>query len=152
MILKFGCIEFSGLDSNEQKKDTEMDSVINNTTISDKCTINPLMDCWVEPTPGGIFVRSTKHRKVKMYVVGLLGWAHPTLEKHATKNAVHDGIKPSIGKKGDSIFFFSSCGLSSAKFVKKIADLSRARYSAHFDTKLSFIVIFLVPKRLLSSS
>ncbi|KRX18138.1 hypothetical protein T07_12751 [Trichinella nelsoni] len=48
MILKFGCIEFSGLDSNEQKMDTEMDSVINNTTISDKCTINPLMDCWSE--------------------------------------------------------------------------------------------------------
>ncbi|KRX76110.1 hypothetical protein T06_14992 [Trichinella sp. T6] len=48
--------------------------------------------------------------------------------------------------------FFSSCGLSFVKFVKQITDLSRARYSAHFDIKLSSIVIFLVPKRLLSSS
>ncbi|KRY52601.1 hypothetical protein T03_5355 [Trichinella britovi] len=50
------------------------------------------------------------------------------------------------------MMFFSSCGLSSVKFVKQITDLSRARYFAHFDTKLSSIVIFLVPKRLLSSS
>ncbi|KRY15815.1 hypothetical protein T12_15903 [Trichinella patagoniensis] len=45
-----------------------------------------------------------------------------------SKNAVHDGIN-----------FFSSCGLSFVKFVKQITDLSRARYSAHFDTKLSSI-------------
>ncbi|KRY37047.1 hypothetical protein T01_4636 [Trichinella spiralis] len=65
------------------------------------------------------------------------GEAHPTLEKHVSKNSVHDGIK---------------CGLSFVKFVKEITVLSRARYSAHFDTKLSSIVFFLVPKRLLSSS
>ncbi|KRZ87346.1 hypothetical protein T08_4198 [Trichinella sp. T8] len=59
----------------------------------------------------------------------------------SSKNSVHDGIK-----------FFSSCGLSFVKFVKQITLLYRARYSAHFDTKLSSIVIFLVPKRLLSSS
>ncbi|KRX39542.1 hypothetical protein T05_7316 [Trichinella murrelli] len=35
--------------------------------------------------------------------------------------------------------FFSSCGLSFVKFVKQIALLYRARYSAHFDTKLSSI-------------
>ncbi|KRX79996.1 hypothetical protein T06_4010 [Trichinella sp. T6] len=35
---------------------------------------------------------------------------------------------------------FSSCGVSFVKFVKQITDLSRARYSAHFDTKLSSIV------------
>ncbi|KRY56707.1 hypothetical protein T03_8864 [Trichinella britovi] len=49
--------------------------------------------------------------------------------KDSSKNSVHDGIK-----------FFSSCGLSFVKFVKQIIDLSRARYSAHFDTKLSSII------------
>ncbi|KRY16767.1 hypothetical protein T12_6162 [Trichinella patagoniensis] len=59
-----------------------------------------------------------------------------------SKNAVHDGIKHFIGKKCDKSFFSSLCGLSFVKFVKQITDLSRTRYSAHFDTKLSSIVIF----------
>ncbi|KRX56809.1 hypothetical protein T09_11635 [Trichinella sp. T9] len=41
------------------------------------------------------------------------GGAHPTLEKH--------------------------CGVNFVKVVKQITDLSRARYSAHFDIKLSSI-------------
>ncbi|KRY46483.1 hypothetical protein T03_330 [Trichinella britovi] len=54
--------------------------------------MNPLMDSW------GIFVRSTEHRKVKIYVVGLLGWAPPHFRKPRvkswnSKNSVHDGIK-----------------------------------------------------------
>ncbi|KRY11167.1 hypothetical protein T12_10669 [Trichinella patagoniensis] len=73
-----------------------------------------------------------------MYVVRLLGWAPPHYKKNS-KNSVHDGIKPFIGKIYDKSFFFSSCGLSFVKFVKQITDLSRARYSAHFDTKLSSI-------------
>ncbi|KRZ84118.1 hypothetical protein T08_12959 [Trichinella sp. T8] len=83
------------------------------------------------------------------------GRPHPTLEKHiykagnSSKNSVHDSINPFIGKECDTFFFFSSCGLSfvqfvkqfveQAKFVKQIALLYRARYSAHFDTKLSSI-------------
>ncbi|XP_003369993.1 conserved hypothetical protein [Trichinella spiralis] len=43
----------------------------------------------------------------------------------SSKNSVHDGIK-----------FFSSRGLNFVKFVKQITLLNRARYSAHFDTKL----------------
>ncbi|KRX40775.1 hypothetical protein T05_9696 [Trichinella murrelli] len=77
--------------------------------------IGTLLDCWGRP--------------------------HPTLEKHvykagnSSKNSVHDGIKPFIGKKCDKIF------------VKKSSffNLSRARYSAHFDTKLSSIVIHWPP-------
>ncbi|KRZ49653.1 Receptor expression-enhancing protein 5, partial [Trichinella nativa] len=63
---------------------------------------------------------------VNLYLAALL----------VSKNSVHDGIK-----------FFSSCGLSFVKFVKQITLLNRARYSAHFDTKLSSIAFFLVPKR-----
>ncbi|KRZ71132.1 hypothetical protein T08_1229 [Trichinella sp. T8] len=40
------------------------------------------------------------------------------------------------------VMFFSSRGLNFVKFVKQITDLSRPRYSAHFDTKLSSIVLF----------
>ncbi|KRY21716.1 hypothetical protein T12_13136 [Trichinella patagoniensis] len=47
---------------------------------------------------------------------------------HQSKNSVHNGIK-----------FFSSRGLNFVKFVKQISLLNRARYSAHFDTKLSSI-------------
>ncbi|KRX35390.1 hypothetical protein T05_585 [Trichinella murrelli] len=49
------------------------------------------------------------------------GGAHPILEKHLKE------------------FIFSWCGVNFVKFVKQITDLSRARYSAHFDTKLSSI-------------
>ncbi|KRZ90195.1 hypothetical protein T08_8072 [Trichinella sp. T8] len=59
-----------------------------------------------------------------MYVVGV----GPT--PHSSKNSVHDGIK----------------------FFLRVDLVFRARYSAHFDTKLSSIVIFLVRKRLLSYS
>ncbi|KRZ49288.1 hypothetical protein T02_12893 [Trichinella nativa] len=57
----------------------------------------------------GIFVRSTEHRKVKIYVVELLGWAPPHFRKPRvkswnSKNSVHDGIKHCIGKKCDKIF------------------------------------------------
>ncbi|KRY07973.1 hypothetical protein T12_9578 [Trichinella patagoniensis] len=67
-----------------------------NSVYADK--MNPLMDCW------GIFVRSTEHRKVKIYVVGMLGWAPPHFRKPRvkswnSKNSVHDGIKHCIGKK-----------------------------------------------------
>ncbi|KRX35378.1 hypothetical protein T05_6746 [Trichinella murrelli] len=54
----------------------------------------------------------------------------------SSKNSVHDGIK-----------FFSSCGLSFVKFVKQITLLSRARYSAHFDTKRSSIASFKTKKK-----
>ncbi|KRY06279.1 hypothetical protein T12_5524 [Trichinella patagoniensis] len=73
--------------------------------------LNPLMDCW--------------------------GGAHPTLEKHVSKNSVHDGI---------------ICRVSFVEFVKQITDLSRARYSVHFDTKLSSIIFFWVLKSLISYS
>ncbi|KRY45504.1 hypothetical protein T03_6532 [Trichinella britovi] len=66
--------------------------------------------------------------KSKYTLLDCWGGPHPTLENRVSKNSVHDGIK-----------FFSSCGLSFVKFVKQITDLSRARYSAHFDTKLSSI-------------
>ncbi|KRX79391.1 hypothetical protein T06_7649 [Trichinella sp. T6] len=61
------------------------------------------------------------------------GGPHPTLKKRVKSwnsiNSLHDGIK------------FFLCGLSSVKFVKQITDLSRARYSAHFDTKLQSIYL-----------
>ncbi|KRY25843.1 hypothetical protein T01_14189 [Trichinella spiralis] len=50
----------------------------------------------------------------------------------SSKNSVHDGIK---------------CGLSFVKFVKQITNLSRARYSANFDTKHSSIVFFFGSKK-----
>ncbi|KRX32735.1 hypothetical protein T09_299 [Trichinella sp. T9] len=62
------------------------------------------------------------------YEIYFIGWI---------KESVHDGIK-----------FVSSRGLNFVKFVKQISLLNRARYSAHFDTKRSSIVIFLVRKRL----
>ncbi|KRX83558.1 hypothetical protein T06_14854, partial [Trichinella sp. T6] len=72
--------------------------------------------------------------KLKGTLLDCWGRPHPTLEKHvykagnSSKNSVHDSIK-----------FFSSCGLSFVKFVKQITNLSIARYSAHFDIKLSSI-------------
>ncbi|KRY39197.1 hypothetical protein T01_10631 [Trichinella spiralis] len=108
--------------------DAQMDSVITNTGVSEKYTMKQ------EEFLFGL----QNIVKSKYTLLECWGGPHLTLKKHVSKNSVHD--------------VFSSCELSFVKFVEQITDLSRARYSAHFDIKLSSIVIFLVPKRLLSSS
>ncbi|KRX75423.1 hypothetical protein T02_2667 [Trichinella nativa] len=73
-----------------------------------------------------IFVRSTEHRKVKIYVVGLLGWAPPhsrktRLKSWDSKNSVHDGIKFLLAEKFNKIdvinllisFYLEVLGLTS---------------------------------------
>ncbi|KRY45355.1 hypothetical protein T03_17922 [Trichinella britovi] len=110
--------------------------------------INPLMDCWGRAHPRGFSFRRILSIfnfidflfglqnivNLKGTLLDCWGRPHPTLEKNvckagnSSKNSVHDGIK-----------FSSSCGLIFGKFVKQIALLYRARYSAHFDTKLSSI-------------
>ncbi|KRX13061.1 hypothetical protein T07_5383 [Trichinella nelsoni] len=113
--------------------------------------INPLMDCWGRAHPRGlklcdISFETIRHilKKISMFQDFLFGLQNIV----NSKNSVHDGIKHFIGKKCDKILFFSSRGLNFVKFVKQITLLNRARYSAHFDTKLRSIVFFLVPKRL----
>ncbi|KRX51948.1 hypothetical protein T09_6889 [Trichinella sp. T9] len=66
--------------------------------------------------------------KLKGTLLDCWGRPHPTLEKHVYKAGI-----------------FSSCGLCFVKFVKQITNLSITRYSAHFDTKLSCIVIHWPP-------